>query len=99
MRPMKWQKNSGKNGVSTMSSSSYLPKAKLSREGWTVEVGGAMAGAMAEMAGGTISDDGTVLYTRQLDKALMALIDALIHLRYDAGRVRLTLFDQEEVGR
>lgn len=74
-----------------------LPTAKLTPDGWAVESSGAMTQVLAGMAGAPIGDDGTVPYTRQLDRAVVELIDALIHLRYDAGRVRLPLFDIEEV--
>jgi hypothetical protein len=38
-----------------------------------------------------------IAFTSALDSALTELIDALISVRYEAGRVQLTLFGQEIV--
>lgn len=77
-----------------------IPRAKLGRQGWLVQCDpGPLAEVFAHMAGAEATvRDGTAFipYTRRLDQCVIGLVDALIHLRYDANRVRLTLADAME---
>jgi len=84
-----------------MSDITTVPTAKLGKQGWMVQcASGPLADAFAHMAGvGTPTVDAEggalILYTRQLDRRIIRLVDALIHLRYDANRVKLALFEAE----
>ena len=84
-----------------MSNNLIMPRAKLGKNGWEVQCSaGPLADAFAHMAGvdtPMVDAEGGALipYTRQLDQRIIRLVDALIHLRYDANRVKLSLFEAE----
>jgi len=86
-----------------MSNNVIMPKAKLGKNGWGVQwSAGPLADAIAHLAGHqpVIHANGavaTIPYTQQLDRYIVGLVDALIHLRYDANRVKLTLADAIEM--
>jgi len=78
-----------------------MPRAKLGRNGWEVQCAiGPLADAIAHLAGQPVvkaKGVATIAYTKQLDQYIVGLVDALIHLRYDANRVKLTLADAVEM--
>lgn len=83
--------------------SNIMPTATLKKQGWMVQLPpGPLADALAHLSGQPqpiLDTNGIALipYTRQLDQYIVGLVDALIHLRYDANRVSLTLADAAEM--
>lgn len=79
---------------------------RLTPDGWQILTPpGSMAELLSQLAQvsqlqSTLVDGQTMVIiplTRDLDSALESLINTLINLRYDTGRVQLELFSEEAV--